>query len=90
MKVVMEKSWNMKNWPKVMEFLFQILPLNCTKLVLFLAATKKLCIDLFFCKTLQIKFKIERKDGHGKLMEKCQLIETRGLDPHLTATINKI
>ena len=32
-KVVLEKSWDMKNWPKVMEFCDQygILPSNCTK-----------------------------------------------------------
>ena len=36
--MVMEKSWKLKNWPKVMEFCDQswnlpILPLKCTKLV---------------------------------------------------------
>ena len=30
MKIVMEKSWNMNNWPKVMEFCHQ--SWNCTKL----------------------------------------------------------
>ena len=51
MKMVMEKSWNMKIWPKVMEFCYQIvnftyLPLNCTKFVCFFATTKKLSINV--------------------------------------------
>ena len=73
MKLVMEKSWNMKNWPKVMEFLFQILPLNCTKLVFFLAATKKLCIDLFLAKRCKLNSKLRGKmvmENQEMVMEK--------------------
>ena len=46
MKIVMEKSWNMKNWPKVMEFCdqswhFTSFDPNCAKFVILLALTKK-------------------------------------------------
>ena len=51
MKVVIEKSGNMKNWPEVMEFCDQygilpILPLNITKLEPFFADIKKFRVGL--------------------------------------------
>ena len=42
MKMVMEKSWNMKNWPKVMEFCLQ--SWNFTNF-----APKMYQICVFFC-----------------------------------------
>ena len=77
MKMKMEKSLNMKIWPKVMEFCYQIvnftyLPLNCTKFVCFFATTKKLSINVesllfprFSAKCH--KSKIDKRNGHGKL-----------------------
>ena len=74
--MVMEKSWNIKNWPKVMEFcdqswnftdfvpeLYQI----CT----FFATTKKLSIHVEsphfpMFSTKCCKYKIKKRDGHGK------------------------
>ena len=51
MNMVMEKSWNMKNWPKVMDFVIShgilpISPQNCTKFAHYLATTKKSSIDI--------------------------------------------
>ena len=68
MKMVIEKSWNMKKWQKVMEF-YQFSP----QFVLnFLITTKKLSSDLESLHFLIFsakchKFKIEERDGHGKL-----------------------
>ena len=76
---VMEKSWSMKNWPKVMEFCYQswnlqFLPLKCTNFVMFFATTKKLLIDvesLHFLKFPQnCECKIAKRNVHGKFMEK--------------------
>ena len=81
MKMVMEKSWNMKDLPKVTEFcdqswnLTNFTPPNCAKFVFFLVTTKKLSSDLdsphfpmFSVK--RRKCKIGKKDGQGKVMEK--------------------
>ena len=76
--MVMEKSWNMKNWPKVMEFYEQSWKFTnlAPKLYLiskvFFAATKKLCIDVESPHFLTFSAKchegkIENRDGHGKL-----------------------
>ena len=50
--MVMEKSWNMTNWPKVIEFcvsvmeFYQFCPQHCTKFCIFLVTTRKLSSDL--------------------------------------------
>ena len=49
--MVMEKSWNMKNWPKVMEFCdhswnFTNFPKELYQICMFLVATKKLINNL--------------------------------------------
>ena len=77
MKLVMEKSWNMKNWPEVMEFcdsvmeFYQFCPHFVLNLYFFWVTTKKLGRDLeslhfrsFSAKCH--KFKIRERDGHGK------------------------
>ena len=51
MKMVMEKSWNMKNWPKVMEFCsqswnFTNFAPELDQICIFVATTKKLSIDV--------------------------------------------
>ena len=68
----MEKSWGMKNWPKVMEFCNQ--SWNFTKFVpkLYQICTlKKLSIDVESSHFLMFsakchKYKIKKRDGHGK------------------------
>ena len=69
MKMVMEKSWNMKNWPKIMEFCAQ--SWNVTnfarklcQICIFLATTKKLSSDLESPHFHECK--IGKKYGHGK------------------------
>ena len=73
--MVMEKLWNMKNRPKVMEFYYQLW--NFTnfapkmyQICIFCATTKKLSIDLesshfltFSAKRCECK--IGKRDGHG-------------------------
>ena len=75
-EMVMEKSWNIKNWPKVMKCCDQSwiftnfapeLYLNCT----FFSTTKKLSIHVenphfptFPAKCR--KYKINKRDGHEK------------------------
>ena len=76
MKMVMEKSWNMKNWPKVMEFCDQ--SLNFTtfapkfdQICSFLVTNKKFSSNL---KSLHFptfsakcrKCKIGKREGHAK------------------------
>ena len=73
--MVMEKSWNMKNWPEV-EFCDQSWNLSNVapelhQMCTFIATTKKLSINLesphfptFTAKCY--KCKIEKRDGHGK------------------------
>ena len=68
MNIFMEKSWNMKNWPKVMEFCDSFMEFYqfCPQFVLnlyFMVITKKLSSDL---ESLHCKFKIGERDGHGK------------------------
>ena len=66
MKMVMEKSWNIKNWPKVMEFVFisyGILPIllpNCTR---------KFSNELesLHFSARRHKCKIRKTAGHGKI-----------------------
>ena len=66
MKMVMEKSWNMKNWPKVMDFFVSVMEFY--QFCIFSVAAKKLSSDLkksaFSAKCC--KFKIGQRDGHGK------------------------
>ena len=76
MKVVMEKSWSMKNWPKVMEFCDQ--SWNYTnfapklyQICIFLVTTKKLNSDLESLQFLTFSAKcreweIGKRNGHGK------------------------
>ena len=74
--MVMEKSWNMKNWPKVLEFCDSVMEFDqfCPQFVcnlFFLVTTKKLGSDLesqHFCKfsAKHCEFKIGVRDGHGK------------------------
>ena len=74
--MVTKKSWNMKNWPKVMEFCdqswnFSNVAPGLFQICISFATSKKLGIDLEspHCLTLCAKccgFKMERKDGHGK------------------------
>ena len=77
MKVVMEKSWNMTNWPKVMEFCYQSwnLPILSPRIVLdlyvFLSSLRNLAsmqkaeMPTFSAKCR--KCKIDKRDGHVKL-----------------------
>ena len=49
--MVNEKSWNMKNWPKVMEFCYQSRKCNnfapkMYQICILFAVTKKLSIDV--------------------------------------------
>ena len=76
-KVVMKKSWNMQNWPKVMEFCYQswnftnVAP-KLYKICMFLVTTEKLsiCVEsqhfLVYSAKCR-KCKMEKRDGHGKL-----------------------
>ena len=73
MKVVMEKSWNMKNWPKflITHGILPILPPSFIKFVFYLVTTKKLSRDLESLHFLTYsakrrKCKIRKIDGHGK------------------------
>ena len=84
--MVMEKSWNMQNCPKVMEFCYQSwnftnMSPKLYKICKFFANTEKLSISVerhfsvFSAKCRECK--IERRDGdgklrngHGKVMEK--------------------
>ena len=72
----MEMAWNMKNWPKVMEFCAQswnfsnFAPKLC-QICIFLASTKKLSSDLESPHFLTFsakrrKCKIGKKYGNGK------------------------
>ena len=68
MKMVMEKSWNMTNWLKVMEF-YQF----CHQIVCFFATTKKLSMDvksphflMFFTEHHEFKKRV----GRGIVMKK--------------------
>ena len=77
MKMFMEKSWNMKYWPKVIEFCYQSWNLTYFALKLyqfcrFFDTTEKLSIDVkslhfptFSAKCRECK--IENRDVHGKL-----------------------
>ena len=82
--MVMEKSWNMKNWPKVMEFFNQswnFAP-KFYKICMFLVTTKKLSSNLesphfpmFSGKCRECKIgkrdgHEKSRNGHGKVMEK--------------------
>ena len=83
MKMVIEKSWSMKNWPKVMEVMefYQFCPQFVLNLF-FLVTTKKLSSGLESLHVLtfsekRCKFKIGETDGHeksrnghGKVIEK--------------------
>ena len=68
--MVIEKSWNMKNMPKVMEF-YQYPPENCTKFAHFVPPLrnrhKKSAFPTFSAKKYG-KYKIEKRDGHRKLI----------------------
>ena len=72
--MVMEKSWNMKHWPKVMEFcdhswnftnfapkMYQI----CIRLKKLSIDVENLHFPMFSAKCR--KCKIAKRDGHGKL-----------------------
>ena len=70
MKMVTEKSWNMKKWPKVIEFCDSVMEFNqvCPQLILNLyfygsplRSRQSAFSDIFH------KFKIGERDGHGKL-----------------------
>ena len=75
--MVMEKSWNMEHWPKIMGFCEQSynvtnLAPNCAKFVFFWVTSKSLSSDLespefprFSAK--RRKCKIEKKDGNPVL-----------------------
>ena len=72
-KMVIEKSWNMNNWPKVMEFCDQscnFTPKLC-QICIFFVTSKKLSSNLeslhvsTFCRK-RSKCQIGKKDGHGK------------------------
>ena len=77
MKMVMEKSWNMQNWPKVMEFCYQ--SWNFTnfapelyEICMYFATTEKfrICVESPYFPMFSAKCcdcKIEQGDGHGKL-----------------------
>ena len=75
--MVMEKPWNMQNWPKVMEFCYQhgivpILSPNGPNLYGFFATTQKLSIDFgspYFLtfSARHCECKINKRGGHGKL-----------------------
>ena len=41
MKMVMEKSWNMQNWPKVVDFIFTNFAPELYEICLFFATTEK-------------------------------------------------
>ena len=76
MKLVMEKSWNMKNWLKVMEFCDQSWnftnfdPKLC-QICIFLVPTKKFSSYLESLYFLMFSAKCrECKIIHGKVMEK--------------------
>ena len=63
-----------------------ILPPNCTKLACFFAATEKICIrvaglhlPMFSAKCRE--FKIEKRYGHGKVMEKYYHVGALSLGP---------
>ena len=103
---VMEKSGNMKNWPKIMEFfgishgILPILLLNCTKVCIFFATTKKLSIDVdcqhfptFSAK--RRKCKIVKKDVHGKLRNGngqifCQVCGNPQLGPAESSSVTSV
>ena len=74
--MVMEKSWDMNNWPKVMEFCdhswnFTNFGSRFYQICIFFVTTKKLSSDLesrycptFSAKCLECKFR--KREGHGK------------------------
>ena len=69
----MKKSWNMKNWPKVIELCYQSWKFTkCTKFMFF-ATAKKLSIDVESLQFLTFsakghESKISKGDGHhGKM-----------------------
>ena len=81
MKRVMEKSWNMKNWPKVIEFCDQ--SWNLTNFAHnFFVTIKKLTSNLEslhflmfsakcrVCKIGKTDGHAKSRNGHGKVMEK--------------------
>ena len=82
MKTVMEKSWNMKNWPKVMESCdrsgnFTNFAPELYQICMFLATTKKLSIDVeirifqcFSSERRECKINGKLRNGHGKVIEK--------------------
>ena len=79
--MVMEKSWSMRNWPKVTEFCdqswnFTNFPPNCTKFVLFVTSTKlSRNLESPHSRTFSAKrheCKVGKKDGHGKVIF-CQV-----------------
>ena len=76
-KMVMEKPWNMRNWPKIMEFCdrswhFTNFAPECYQICIFVVTTKIFSSDLenlhftiFSAK--RHKCKTGLRDGHGKL-----------------------
>ena len=78
--MVMERSWNMKNWPKVMDFCdqswnFSNFAPKFYQICCFFVTTKKLSSNLesLHSPTFSAKchkFKIGKRDGHGNVMEK--------------------
>ena len=74
--MVIEKSWNLKNWPKVMEFCDSVMKFyqfcfNLYYIYIFLVTTKKLRSHLESPHFLTFsakrrKLKIKERDGHGK------------------------
>ena len=72
MKIVMEKSWNMKNWPKVMEFcdsvmeLYQFCPQFVLNLHFFDHHSDLESLHFLTFSAKRHKFKIGERVGHGK------------------------
>ena len=76
MKMVMEQSWNMKNWPKVMEFCDQSWNFtNFPPKKKLSSNLKSLHFPMFSAKCRECKIGKgdghgKSKNGHGKVMEK--------------------
>ena len=81
MKMVVEKSWNMKNWPKVIEFCAQ--SWNFTnfanklyQICIYLATTKKLSSDLESPHFPEVFRKTSRnaKSGRNMVVENQEMV----------------
>ena len=67
--MIMEKAWNMNNWPKVMKF-WNFTP-ELYEICKIFATTEKLSINVESLHFLMFsakwrECKIEKRDGHGK------------------------